>query len=72
MPTLELPPRARLNGADRAAAATRAAELYVQGCTIRSVAVQLGRSYGCTRTLLIEAGVRLRPKGGARIRKAAA
>lgn len=72
MPTLELQPRARLSGDTRTAAATRAAGLYVQGCTIRSVAAQLGRSYGCTRALLLEAGVTLRPNGGARVRKTAA
>jgi hypothetical protein len=46
---------------------TRAAELYLQGCTIQSTARQIGRSYGCTRTLLLEAGVRLRRPGGYRI-----
>lgn len=43
---------------------TRAAQLYMQGCTITSTARQIGRSYGCTRTLLLEAGVRLRRQGG--------
>jgi hypothetical protein len=71
MTTLNLAPGAQLRGLDRAVAAKQAAELYVQGCTIRSVARQLGRSYGCTRALLLEAGVRLRPKGGLRVRKAA-
>jgi hypothetical protein len=42
----------------------RAADLYLGGCTIQSVARQIGRSYGCTRTLLLEAGVRLRKPGG--------
>ena len=41
----------------------RAAELYLQGCTISSTARQIGRSYGCTRTLLLEAGVRFRRRG---------
>ncbi|MEU3507624.1 helix-turn-helix domain-containing protein [Streptomyces longwoodensis] len=71
MTTLELPRGAQLRGLDRAKAAERAAELYVQGCTIRSVAAQLGRSYGCARALLLEAGVQLRPKGGPRFREAA-
>ncbi|MDX3248824.1 helix-turn-helix domain-containing protein [Streptomyces sp. ME18-1-4] len=43
----------------------RAARLYLEGCTIASTARQIGRSYGCTRTLLIEAGVRFRKRGGA-------
>lgn len=42
---------------------TRAARLYIEGCTIHSVARQIGRSYGCTRTLILEAGVRLRKPG---------
>jgi hypothetical protein len=41
----------------------RAAELYLQGCTIQSTARQISRSYGCTRQLLIEAGVRFRRRG---------
>lgn len=57
-------PGSQLKGADRAAARTKAAELYIAGCTIRSVAGQISRSYGATRVLLLEAGVRLRPKGG--------
>lgn len=72
MTTLDIRPGAQLRGNARAKAATQAAELYMQGCTIRSVANQLGRSYGCTRVLLLEAGVRLRPKGGLRVRKATA
>ncbi|MFK0140663.1 helix-turn-helix domain-containing protein [Streptomyces murinus] len=44
----------------------QAARLYVNGDSIPTVAQQIGRSYGCTRTLLIEAGVRLRKPGGSR------
>ncbi len=55
-----------LTGSEREETARRAAELYVQGCTIHSTARQIGRSYGCTRTLLLEAGVKLRPRGGMR------
>jgi hypothetical protein len=44
----------------------RAARLYLEGCTITSTARQIGRSYGTTRTLLLEAGVRLRRPGGRR------
>jgi len=71
MTALNLRPGAQLRGLDRAAAAKQAAKLYTQGCTIRSVARQLGRSYGSTRVLLLEAGVQLRDRGG-RIRRAAA
>lgn len=61
---------AHLRGTTRTETARQAADLYGQGCTIRSVAAQIGRSYGCTRALLLEAGVRLRERGG-RLRKAA-
>lgn len=42
----------------------RAADLYLEGCSIQSTARQIGRSYGTTRTLLLEAGVRFRKRGG--------
>jgi hypothetical protein len=45
----------------------RAARIYIEGCTIQSTARQIERSYGCTRTLLLEAGVRLRRPGGHRV-----
>jgi hypothetical protein len=53
-----------LRGTERAETAARAAGLYMQGCTIASVAAQIGRSYGSTRELLLEAKVKLRPRGG--------
>lgn len=60
-----------LKGAERTAAAQQAAELYAMGCTIRSIARDLGRSYGGTRALLLDAKVTLRGRGGG-IRKAGA
>jgi hypothetical protein len=60
-----------LTGDARTTARQQAADLYGQGATIRSVARQLGRSYGGTRALLLEAGVTLRGRGGA-VRKAGA
>jgi len=54
-----------LRGTERTEAAQRAAGLYMQGCTIQSVARQIGRSYGSTRELLLEAKVKLRARGGA-------
>ena len=57
-------PGTHLTGEHRDRARKRAAELYVQGCTIQSVARQLGRSYGLARELLLEAGVTLRARGG--------
>lgn len=46
---------------------THAARLYIEGCTLHSVARQIGRSYGTTRTLILEAGVRMRKPGNPRI-----
>ncbi|WP_329291920.1 helix-turn-helix domain-containing protein [Streptomyces pseudovenezuelae] len=61
-------PHAALTGALREETARKAAELYLAGCTIESTARQIHRSYGATRTLLLEAGVKLRAPGGARTR----
>lgn len=61
-------PRSFLRGTQREETARQAADLYAQGCTIASVARQIGRSYGNTRVLLIEAGVKMRPRGGVRTR----
>jgi hypothetical protein len=60
-----------LTGDARQQAREQAADLYAQGCTIRSVARQIGRSYGGTRVLLLEAGVQPRGRGGSVGRKAA-
>lgn len=56
----------RITGETRTRTRTKAADLYLAGCTIQSVARQIGRSYGTARTLLLEAGVRLRKPGGFR------
>lgn len=45
---------------------TEAARHYLAGSTIQSTARHIGRSYGTARTLLLEAGVRLRKPGGLR------
>lgn len=55
-----------LRGSERERIRQQAADLYVQGCTIRATGRQIGRSYTATRALLLEAGVRLRGPGGAR------
>lgn len=57
----------RLTGDTRIRTREKAAELYIAGCTIASTARQIGTSYGTARTLLLEAGVRLRPPGGLRV-----
>lgn len=64
-------PGITLRGEARDKARQKAADLYGQGCTIRSIARQLGRSYGGTHVLLVEAGVQLRARGGG-LRKAGA
>ena len=61
-------------GTTRTRLRTQATQQYLAGCTIQSTARQIGYSYGTTRTLLLEAGVRLRARGGVRVtsfRKAA-
>ncbi|MFF5980885.1 helix-turn-helix domain-containing protein [Streptomyces olindensis] len=61
-------PGAILKGAQREETAQKAKDWYLQGCTIQSTAEKIGRSYGATRQLLLEAGVKLRPRGGTRTR----
>lgn len=61
MSTTHIP---HLKGPDRDAAIAKAAEMYLAGCSIRSVAREIGRSYGCTRSLLIQGRVPLRTRGG--------
>jgi hypothetical protein len=57
-------------GNDRITLRQHAADLYHAGCTIRSIARQIGRPYTTTYELLAEANVRFRPRGG-NVRKAA-
>ena len=52
-----------ITGNTRILTRERAARLYIEGCTIHSVARQIGYSYGTARTLLLEAGVHLRRPG---------
>ncbi|MFF7130344.1 helix-turn-helix domain-containing protein [Streptomyces sp. NPDC008240] len=51
-------------GNARIALRQHAAQLYLDGCTIRSVARQIERPYTTTYELLAEAGIRFRPRGG--------
>lgn len=60
------PPGTQLKGDAREQARTTAVGLYLAGATIDSVARRIGRSYGSARTLLLEAGVTLRARGGGR------
>ncbi|WP_225811278.1 helix-turn-helix domain-containing protein [Streptomyces spinosus] len=56
-----------ITGPARIRVREQAARLYIAGSPITSVAQQIGYSYGTTRTLLIEAGVRIRARGGVRV-----
>ena len=51
-------------GNERIALRRRAAGLYVDGCTVRSVARQIERPLTTTYELLVEANVHFRPRGG--------
>jgi DNA-binding CsgD family transcriptional regulator len=55
-----------ITGETRIRVRARAARLYMEGCTLQSVARQIGYSYGTARTLVLEAGVRIRARGGFR------
>lgn len=57
-------PIARFTTAGRQKAAERAARLYRKGSSIRDIAETLECSYGLARTLVVEAGVDLRARGG--------
>lgn len=57
--------RPRLSGEDRIAVGKDLAILYDRGRSIREIAADTGRSFGVVRALLLEAGVTLRPRGGA-------
>jgi hypothetical protein len=60
----------KLKGPNRTITAVDAKTLYEEGCTVRSVAARIGRSYGLTYQLLVEAGTTFRDRQG-RARKAA-
>jgi hypothetical protein len=55
---------AHLTGTQRDTARQHAARPYGQGASIQSVAREIGGSYGLARTLLLEADVVLRGRGG--------
>lgn len=57
-------PYARLVDPERATTRKHAVDLYSRGATIHAVARDIGGSYWLARTLLLEAGVTLRGRGG--------
>ncbi len=54
---------AHISGGERAAARAAAAQRYAEGATVRTIAAELGRSYGFVHRLLQESGVELRSRG---------
>ena len=64
-------PGTQLTGAARDKVRAEAARLYATGMTVDAVAEAIGRSKGNTLTLLHEAGVTMRKRGGA-VREAGA
>ena len=57
---------ARIGGSSRERLAAQLAQEYLAGATIRDLAARCGRSYGFVQTLLVETGVAMRARGGAR------
>ena len=54
----------RLGGSERADVARQLLAEYYGGASIRTLAARHGISIGRVRTLLVEAGVAFRPRGG--------
>ena len=56
----------RLKGEERRRVAASLAGEYAAGASIRALAADADLSYGKTRALLLEAGMKLRARGGPR------
>lgn len=61
----KLPKGSRITGEGRSELAASLVERYGRGESIRSMADDLGRSYGFVHGVLAEAGVTMRSRGGA-------
>ena len=59
-------PGARMSQTVRDGLRADAAKAYKAGASIRAIAAKEQRSYGTIRTLLLEAKVKLRTRGGTR------
>ena len=55
----------RVTGEDREALKADLKKRYEEGATIRILHTETGRSFGAIQRLLLEAGVTMRPRGGA-------
>lgn len=60
-------PRIVLKGTARTDLQNRAAAEYAAGDSIRALCARHHLSYGAMRSLLIQARVQMRPRGGARV-----
>lgn len=56
----------RVTGADREQLKATLRKKYEAGATVRQLHEETGRSFGAIQRLLLEAGVTMRPRGGAR------
>ena len=63
--TTKLPKGSRITGEGRQGLAASLVERYNRGESIRSMADDIGRSYGFVHGVLAEAGVNMRTRGGA-------
>ncbi|KGM13659.1 helix-turn-helix domain-containing protein [Cellulomonas bogoriensis] len=61
----KLPKGARITGEGREALTADLVERYQRGESIRSMAADIGRSYGFVHGVLVDAGVTMRSRGGA-------
>lgn len=61
----ELPKYRHIRGNRRAKLAADLKREYENGVSIRALAARTGRSHGFVHQILIESGVRLRPRGRA-------
>ncbi len=58
-------PGTQTKGRDRDDLRARVVRAYaIDGLPIRTIAADIGRSFGMTRNLLVEAGISFRPRGG--------
>ena len=63
-PLPQFAPGKRVLGDAREDASRKLADAYEDGNSIRDIAEAVNRSYAWVHGLLLEAGVRLRPRGG--------
>ncbi|MEY9968701.1 hypothetical protein ABIA33_006788 [Streptacidiphilus sp. MAP12-16] len=59
-----VPKRSKVSGSARAELAARARNSYEGGASVRTVATEIGRSYGAAHMLLAESGVTFRSRSG--------